>query len=224
MESSGKAARSLLVAIRSVVALLLLTLCIGCSDSESRDPAAPSPSPTVTAGSTRTFVIENTRISVALPTAWSFGAPSMPYATCLPCTVAGPLDATHPYGIQFWRGEHQVGCQLSCYITIRAGPLSQNVSHTINVNGRLALQQEFERQRPLGLVNEDGDNTSYREILTVVPLATVDGLPPETFVPAIFIEAFFRYCDAAAERDARAALNAVLQALVIERASARSIR
>lgn len=148
------------------------------------------------------------------PAGWVTGATAMPYASCRPCSVLGPASVTHPYGIQLWKGEHQAGCQLTCYLNIRA--LAQEATHEVDANGRVALRQEFERQRPLGLVNTDGDNTSYREILTVVPLAPIDGLPPEAFVPALFIDAYYRYGDAAAESAVRAALTQLLATLALQ--------
>jgi hypothetical protein len=66
------------------------------------------------------------------------------------------------------------------------------------------------------LVNEDGDNTPYREILTVVPLEPTEGQPPEAEVPALFIDAFYRYGDATAEAQTRQALAHLVASLEFE--------
>jgi len=153
-------------------------------------------------------------VTIEYPAHWAADATAMPYATCNTCTVVGPSRADYPYGVQIWRGLHQLGCQLTCYINIRALP--QEATRTIDANGHVAFQQEFERQRPLGLVNEDGDNTSYREIVTVVTLAPIDGLAPEAEVPALFIDAFYRYGDAAAEAETRDALARLVGTLAID--------
>lgn len=150
-------------------------------------------------------------IAADFPVGWSPGAWPMPYATCTTCAVIGPGPPAAPHGVQFWRGVHQVGCELTCYLNIRA--LAQGPTERVDADGRVAFRQEFERQRPLGLVNEDGDSTSYREILTVVPLSPVEGLPPEAYVPAIFIDAFYRYGDAAGEVETRWALARLLATL-----------
>jgi hypothetical protein len=147
---------------------------------------------------------------------WVTNVAPMPYATCTTCTVIGPSQSDFPYGIQFFRGEHQLGCQLTCYLNIRA--LAQEATHTIDVNGHVGFRQEFERQRPL---DGENDRTSYREILTVLPLAPIVGLAPEAKVPALFIDGFYRYGDAPGEAQTREALARVLSNLEIVDASGR---
>jgi hypothetical protein len=147
-------------------------------------------------------------IAIEYPAHWVTNAAPMPYATCNTCTVVGPSRAAYPYGVQLWEGTHQLGCQLTCYLNIRA--LAQEATHTIDANGHLAVRQEFERQRPL---DGDADRTSYREILTVVPLVPIDGLPAEAEVPAVFIDAFYRYGDPAAEAQTREALAHLIASL-----------
>lgn len=152
-------------------------------------------------------------ISAGVPREWTMNAAPIPYATCNDCTVIGPSQAQYPYGIQMWKGTHQVGCQLTCYLNIRA--LAQDPTRTIDANGHVALRQEFERQRPLGMVNEDGDTTPYREILMVLPLEPIEGLPPEAEVAAVFIDGFYRYGDDAGEQAVRAALAYFIDSLRI---------
>ena len=154
-------------------------------------------------------------LSVAFeyPARWATGAEPMPYASCVTCTVVGPRRADYPYGIQFWKGTHEVGCEPCYQLTIRTLP--QGPTQSIDANGHVAFQQEYERQRPLGLVNEDGDATPYREILTVVPLELIEGLPEGTEVQAVLIDAFFRYGDETGERDVRAALANLLASVEI---------
>jgi len=151
--------------------------------------------------------------AIEYPTDWTTDAAPMPYASCVPCTVFGPSQPDYPYGIQVWKGAHQLGCQLTCYVNIRALP--QGPTYSIDANGHVAFRQEFERQRPLGLAQEDGDSASYREILTVVPLDPIDGQSHEAELPALFIEAFYRYGDGAAEAQTREAMANLLTSLEI---------
>ena len=162
--------------------------------------------------STKRELLSSLGVTVEYPERWATGTAPMPYASCNTCTVIGPVGAEYPYGVQFWEGAHQLGCQLTCYLNIRALPQGPTIA--VDANGRVAFQQEFERQRPLGLVNEDGDRTSYREILTVVPLEPIVGLAPEAEVAALFIDAFYRYGDTTGEVQTREALALVLGTIV----------
>jgi hypothetical protein len=201
------------------IGLLLLLLVLlflffrpeGTDDEAPTDPGAMRSTPPL---AKRQFFPE-LGVAIEYPANWGTNASPMPYATCNVCTVIGPSQPDHPYGVQFWKTVHQVGCQLTCYyLTIRTLP--HGSTYAIDANGHVALRQEFERQRPLGLVNEDGDNTTYREILTVVPLAPIEGLPPEAEVPALLIDAFYRYGDTIAEAQTSEALANLLASLEIE--------
>jgi hypothetical protein len=147
-------------------------------------------------------------IAIEYPAHWVTDVAPMPYATCNTCTVVGPRQADHPYGIQLYQSTHQLGCQLTCYLNIRA--LAQGPTYTVDAGGSTAFRQEFERQQPL---DGDPDRTSYREILTVVPLVPIDGLTAEADVPAVFIDAFYRYGDLSAEAQTREALAHLLASL-----------
>ncbi len=160
---------------------------------------------------TKREAIPSLGVTIEYPASWAMGAASMPYASCNTCIVIGPA-AAHPYGVQLWESVHELGCELTCYLNIRA--LAQGPTTTVDANGRDALQQDFERQRPLGPANDDGDYTSYREILTVVPLVPIESGVPGTEVRALFIDAFYRYGDTDGEVETRKALALLLGTLV----------
>ncbi len=176
-------------------------------------PRTPETQPATIPPTLRRLSFPEFSISIELPREWTTNAAPMPYASCANCTSIGPAPTPYPYGIQFWKGTHQVGCDPCYHLTIRTLPRGPTLS--IDANGHVAFQQEYERQGPLGLVNTDGDTTLYREILTVVPLEPIGGLPGEAEVPAVFIDAFYRYGDQHGERETRAALADLLASIEI---------
>ena len=145
-------------------------------------------------------VFKNDALGVELqyPSNWSEGAPPMPYATCYTCTVVGPKDLQYPYGIEIFDEPLDPRCTPTCYNTIRALP--QGSAETIRVAGQTSTRVEFERQAPLGLVNDTGETTPYREIWTLLPWRN----------RAILIVAFFRYGDADGEARVRTAYASML--------------
>ncbi len=138
-------------------------------------------------------------IELQYPSNWSEGAPPTPYASCLSCTVVGPKDVPFPYGIEIFDEALDAGCAPTCYVG--NGSLPQAPADDILVAGYGARRQEFERVPPLGVRNQTGESTSYREIWTVVRVND----------RALLIVGFFRYGDAAAEARVRSAYDLMLK-------------
>ena len=132
-------------------------------------------------------------LEMPYPFNWSEGVPAMPYKLCGSCAVLGPKDVHYPYGIQLYTQALSPGCDPSCSMGNDA--VSRTAAQTLFVNGHQASQQEFELTTPLGVTNDTGETTSYREIVTVIPLAD----------QALVVNGFFRYGDADGERYVRRA-------------------
>jgi len=137
------------------------------------------------------------------PYGWNENAEPMPYAVCTGCVTLGPSDVRYPYGISVYSAGLNAGCPPSCYFSIRALAVTQPVSRTID--GRIASQQEIERQAPLGLAAETGDSTPYHT------LATVIHRDEDTLV----VVGYFRVGDSDAERKVRSAYDRFLERLSI---------
>ena len=132
-------------------------------------------------------------LEMPYPFNWPEGAPAMPYATCNACAVLGPKDVHYPYGIQLYTQALSPGCDPSCAMGNNA--VSRTAAQTLFVDGHQASQQEFERQTPLGVTNETGETTPYREIVTVISLAD----------QSLIVDGFYRYGDVDGERYVRRA-------------------
>ncbi|MEX2247548.1 MAG: helix-turn-helix transcriptional regulator [Dehalococcoidia bacterium] len=143
-------------------------------------------------------------IELSYPSNWRAGAAPMPYATCITCTVLGPADVRYPHGIQIFELALDAGCRTTfCWSANRALPLGEPEAQT--VAERPAFRVEFERQAPLGLVAETGDDTPYREIMTQIHLAG----------RAIYIVGFYRQGESVDETYVRRAYDAVLSSLAL---------
>lgn len=149
-------------------------------------------------------------VSFEYPSGWIRGATPMPYASCVGCLIFGPESAPHPYGIGLFAAlDMDAGCAPTCIFNIRA--LALDWPREMTIDGRRGLQQEFERQAPLGLADQTGDYTPYHELVTLIFREDADD--PEVDVDALVIHGFWRDGDAAAEAEARAAYVALLDAL-----------
>jgi hypothetical protein len=124
----------------------------------------------------------------------------MPYATCSACTVVGPKELQYPYGIEIFTQPGGVGvCPLVCYGANNA--IERGVPEAVTVAGYPSGRNEYEHVPPLGLTNETGETTPFREIVTVVHVSDQD----------LVIIGFFRYGDAAGEARVRAAYDLMLK-------------
>jgi DNA-binding CsgD family transcriptional regulator len=162
----------------------------------------------------KTYRDEALGIEFMYPASWTAGAPPMPYASCFECAVFGPIDAEFPYGVQVFVQDVDLdgpscggalgGCPATAFVGNRALP--RGAQRQLEVAGGPAWQQEIERQAPLGLVNETGDDMPYVEVWTVLPLGD----------RALFAVAFWRSDDMAAAEETRVAYEALLRSLRID--------
>ena len=171
---------------------------------------APTPD---TSPEHNTLSIPSLGLTVQYPPGWDGGAAPMPYASCVSCSVLGPASAEHPYGVEIFDmpvNYDALGCCSYGYvgnntIGIDGGPVGGSPGSTrmVRVAGIDAQQVEFRRNAALGLAAETGDYTPYREIWTALPW---NG-------GTLFITAFFRDGDTAAEQETRAAYDLALTTL-----------
>lgn len=149
-----------------------------------RDARAVPAVPAATAGADgsaepKVYRDEELGIEFEYPAFWVEGAEPMPYASCLGCAVFGPRDAPHPYGVQLITldvdlagpecGNRFGGCPVTA-LTGGIRVLPQGEESRFLLAGHSATRQEFVRQPPLGLTNETGETSVYRETWTVVQL------------------------------------------------------
>jgi hypothetical protein len=158
-------------------------------------------SPRTAAAAANVYRDEALGIEFEYPGSWIQGAAPSPYVSCFDCTVFGPAEAPHPYGVELFTQHLAEGCGPTCYVGNRALPIGPEQSLTLA--GREVMQLEIERQAPLGLVNETGDDTPYREIWTLIPLGD----------QALFLLAFYRDGDTAAEEETLSAYEGLLESL-----------
>jgi len=209
MAGSSKAGKGLVLAM---MAAIFLTLVAYRTTDERASPVASatsSPSATTTGdGSVRVplpkSVVHNEDLGIEFkyPSSWVEGTRPSPYVSCFGCTVVGPAEAAHPYGIQLFRESLSKGCGVTCYVGNRALP--EGEERSLTVGGRDASQVEIERQAPLGLVSQTDDDTPYREKWTLIPLED----------RALFLVAFYRSGDTTAEVETESAYDGLLASLV----------
>jgi len=157
-----------------------------------------------------TLALPSLGLTLRYPGNWVEGAaqPWAPAVSCSGCVILGPPSAVHPYGVQVFDETLSFGCAVSCYVGNNAVSLPEQRPilgyagsvRTVKVAGIEAQQLEFQRQVPLGIADTTGDYTPNREIWTLVPWHG----------RAVFITAFFRDGDTAAEQETRAAYAAIL--------------
>jgi len=174
-------------------------------------PIAATPLPTPLAFTT--WNDSELGVTFEYPSGWIRGATPMPYASCVGCLIFGPESAPHPYGIGLFAAlDMDAGCAPTCIFNIRA--LALDWPRELTIDGRRGLQQEFERQAPLGLADQTGDYTPYHELATIIFREDADD--PEVDVDALVIYGFWRDGAAAAEAAVRAAYVALLNTLRLD--------
>jgi len=151
---------------------------------------------------TKLFHDEGLGIEFEYPASWVETAMPSPYVSCSGCITLGLAGAAHPYGVQLFTESLDKGCGATCYVGNRALPRGEERS--LVVAGRDATQVEIERQAPLGLVSQTGDDTPYSEVWTLIPMND----------RALFVVAFYRFGDTAAEVEIESAYNDMLASLV----------
>ncbi|HEX5480216.1 MAG TPA: hypothetical protein VFY79_10905, partial [Dehalococcoidia bacterium] len=177
--------------------------------ARSTNPDASATATPDTSALTHTLSLPSLGLSLRYPADWTDHPAGHLYYSCVGCTILGPPSAEHPYGVQIFDEPLSFGCGASCYVgndTIGVGGgcvgcgSGSLPASTLTIAGIDAQQIEFERQVPLGIAAETGDYTPSREIWTLLPWHG----------RAVFITAFYREGDTAAEQETRAAYNAIL--------------
>jgi hypothetical protein len=155
--------------------------------------------------SAESVVLSNTQMGfeTSYPYGWIENAAPFPYASCTGCVTLGPRGVPYPFGIQIYTQPPDPGCDPACYFGIRG--VAAEAAHDITVDGWSASRQEIQRQAPLGVVDETGDDTPYRQIATVV----------ERDADALLIVGFFREGDHPAEEQTRAGYDLFLNSLQV---------
>lgn len=175
-----------------------------------RPPASAAAS--ATPGASRTLSLASLGLELQYPAAWTEGAAQEfstaafgPVVSCSDCTVLGPPSAQYPSGVEIFIEDLDPGCAVSCYVGNNAvgiggtplGPAAQTLVRVADID---AKRMEIQRQAPLGIAAQTGDDTPYREIWTLAPW----------YGKALFFLAFYREGDASAEAETRAAYEALL--------------
>ena len=180
--------------------------------ARSTTPAADA-TPPDTSALTHTLSLASLGLTLRYPADWVDDAQEPYYGCHGNCPTLGPASAEHPYGVEVFAEGLSFGCGPSCYVgnnAIGVGGDScvgcaPGSTRTVRVAGLDAQQLEFQRNVPLGIANDTGDHTPNREIWTLIPH---DGR-------AVFITAFYREGDTAAEQETRTAYNAILASVVV---------
>jgi DNA-binding CsgD family transcriptional regulator/Tol biopolymer transport system component len=144
-------------------------------------------------------------VTLNYPADWITDAAPM-LGSCVDCLIFGPASAPYPYGIDLFSVPSlDMGCVPAkfspCYFSIRA--LALDPPRELTIAGHRALEQEIERQAPLGLAAETGDYTSYHQLATFVFRDT----------DTLIIDGFWRDGDVLGEAAVRGAYQAMLDSL-----------
>jgi hypothetical protein len=151
------------------------------------------------------FTVGGIRVTLSYPGAWSeTDAQAMPYASCEGCMVLGPPRPAHAHGIQMFSAPLEPSCATFCWTANRLLPHTE--PRRMIVDGHDAWVVEFERQAPLGLVEQTAGAAPYREIITQVHLGG----------EALYVSGFYREEDVAGEVAVRAVYDDVLATVRVE--------
>ena len=204
--------------------LALLAAACGAAGGVISDPTPPSTSTSATAATNTPFATaepdsdgsdsaeanvyrdEELGIGFRYPGSWMEGAQPKPFRPCSGCTILGPAQPPHPYGIRLFVGTLPAeACGPGCYVP-SIGHAQEGPERALTVARREARQVRIIVTPPVGLANETGEPTPYHETWTLIPLDR----------QALFLVAFYRDGDLVAEQETLSAYEALLASLRFE--------